>query len=122
MAMGTFSASQRTKWGRGTAGLGDKLQLLGASTERKRRSEPGKEERKEGEWCGVARGPLGDPSRRQEAGGGEQEVASWSPGSLHTGALVTQRRRQAHLANSPLVLGSFLENFKIALVLYHLML
>jgi hypothetical protein len=33
--------------------------LLGASTERERRSEPGKEDRKEGEWRGVARGLQG---------------------------------------------------------------
>jgi hypothetical protein len=35
---------------------------------------------------------------------------------------MTQRRRQSAFANIPLVLGSFPENFKTALVLYHLML
>jgi hypothetical protein len=86
------------------------------------RGRRGRKEERLGREKGAGSWRLGaapeGPHRPGQAGGGEVDVQE---ASTHLFP-VTQQRRQSAFANSPLVLGSFPEKFKTALVLYHLML
>jgi hypothetical protein len=74
-------------------------------------------DKEEGEAWRVGAAPGSHPRWPRR----KQEVASAWPCAGHAGAPCVSTKKTSHFAKSTLALGSFLEKFKTALVLYHLM-